>query len=99
MKNINMDDFYKKILNKEDMKVIDVRPAHLFEAGHVEQAKNIPLSQLQQSLDQLYPADDYYIICQTGQSSLKACQLLQDEGFQVCNVEGGTDQYPGPLKK
>jgi rhodanese-related sulfurtransferase/predicted transcriptional regulator len=43
-------------LRRRDVVVIDVRPSDEFEAGHIEGARSIPLSELEQHLDEL-PSD------------------------------------------
>ena len=46
----------RKRMRRRDVVVIDVRPSDEFDAGHIEGARSIPLSELEQHLDEL-PSD------------------------------------------
>ena len=70
---------------------IDVRTPEEYAAGHAARSENIPLDTLNANLNKLYKKDPVYIICQTGNRSKKAGQILKDAGFnQVMNITGGT---------
>ena len=70
--------------------VIDVRERGEWTRGHVPGARHIPLGQLAQAAATL-PADrDLLLICQSGNRSARATELLQRAGFsQATNVAGG----------
>ncbi len=55
VEGIDRDELLKR-LRRRDVVVVDVRPADEFEAGHIEGAQSIPLSELEQHLDEL-PSD------------------------------------------
>ncbi|WP_412518630.1 DsrE/DsrF/DrsH-like family protein [Staphylococcus simulans] len=72
--------------------LIDVREADEYEAGHIEDALNYPLS----TLNTKFPLDQgktYYIYCQKGGRSQQASQMLSDSGFDVINLNGGYEAY------
>jgi len=46
----------RKRMRRRDVIVVDVRPSDEFDAGHIEGARSIPLSELEQHLDEL-PSD------------------------------------------
>lgn len=72
--------------------LIDVREADEYEAGHIEDALNYPLS----TLNTKFPLDQgktYYIYCQAGKRSQQASQMLSDSGFEVVNLNGGYQAY------
>lgn len=73
--SISMADFYGKYQN-ENLELIDVREAHEFQAGHAPDAKNLPLSTLEQGYKELKPDHEYYVICQGGVRSASTCQFL-----------------------
>ena len=50
----SMADFYEKYLN-ENLNLIDVREVHEFQAGHAPEARNLPLSTLEQGYKELKP--------------------------------------------
>lgn len=69
--------------------IIDVREEHEFQAGHLKGAKNIPLSQLRQRMEEIPRNVPVYLHCRTGQRSYNAVCCLQENGFQnVWNVSG-----------
>lgn len=69
--------------------IIDVREKHEFQAGHLKGAKNIPLSQLRQRMEEIPRDVPVYLHCRTGQRSYNAVCCLQGNGFQnVWNVSG-----------
>jgi len=78
-------------VSKAYSQFIDVRTPEEYAAGHAARAENIPLDTLDANLNKLYKKDPVYIICQTGNRSKKAAQILKDAGFnQVVNITGGT---------
>lgn len=83
-----------QVLNqKEDITILDVREVDEFQAGHIDGALNAPLSTLENGFKQLDASKRYYVICQGGMRSDRACQFLETKGFDVVNVEGGMNQW------
>ena len=92
MERIKPADF--QVLNqKEDITILDVREVDEFQAGHIEGALNAPLSTLENGYEQLDSSKRYYVICQGGMRSERACQFLETKGFDVVNVEGGMNRW------
>lgn len=70
--------------------VIDVREADEYEAAHVPGAVLVPLSELQDRVEDV-PADrPVLVICKSGARSMRACEFLAPLGRDVTNVAGGT---------
>ena len=88
MKEITFNDFYQ-FYQKESLSVIDVREVEEFEMLHLEGARNLPLSQLADTYEQLDKDQLYYVICKSGMRSARACQFLAEQGYDVINVQGG----------
>ena len=84
---------FQALNQKEDITILDVREVDEFQAGHIEGALNAPLSTLDKEYEQLDSSKRYYVICQGGMRSERACQFLEAEGFDVINVEGGMNQW------
>ena len=71
--------------------VIDVRETDEFAAGHVPTAISIPLSTLQDRVDEFRHQGTVYVICQVGGRSMRACQYLADFDIDnLVNIAGGT---------
>ena len=98
--NISMKDFYEKYTNNSSEKptIIDVREIHEYAAGHIPSAKNFPLSTLGTDFSKLDKDQKYYVICQAGGRSAKAYDFLNAQGFDVINIEGGMNNWPGETK-
>ena len=98
--NISMKDFYEKYTNDSSKKltILDVREIHEYEDGHIPTAKNFPLSTLGADFSKLDKDQKYYVICQAGGRSAKAYEFLDVQGFNVINVEGGMNNWPGETK-
>ena len=84
---------FQALNQKEDITILDVREVDEFQAGHIEGAVNVPLSTLDKGYEQLDASERYYVICQGGMRSERACQFLEAKGVDVVNVEGGMNQW------
>ncbi|HFI0463623.1 TPA: rhodanese-like domain-containing protein [Streptococcus suis] len=87
----------KALKKDKNIQVIDVRESGEYASGHVPGAINMPLSLLPYTFQDLKKDQPYYIICQSGARSMRACQFLDQQGYQVTNVIGGTQAWPDPL--
>jgi rhodanese family protein len=98
--NISMKDFYEKYTNNsgEKLTIIDVREIHEYAVGHIPSAENFPLSTLGADFSKLDKDQKYYVICQAGGRSAKAYDFLDAQGFDVINIEGGMNNWPGETK-
>ena len=84
---------FQALNQTEDITILDVREVEEFQSGHIEGALNAPLSTLDKGYEQLDASKRYYVICQGGMRSERACQFLETKGFDVVNVEGGMNQW------
>ena len=98
--NISMKDFYEKYTNNssEKLTILDVREIHEYAAGHIPSAENFPLSTLGSDFTKLDKDQKYYVICQAGGRSAKAYDFLDAQGFDVINIAGGMNHWPGETK-
>ena len=92
-KSIGMPEFYQEA-KRHQLPIIDVREIDEYEAGHVPNAKNLPLSTLGETFVTLEKEQEYYIICQSGGRSARAAEFLSQQGYDVTNVMGGTSSWP-----
>lgn len=80
------------LINKSRASILDVREASEFAAGHLRDAKNIALGELEKRIAELekLKSKPMIVICQTGARSPKATQILQKAGFaEVFSLDGG----------
>lgn len=92
MKEIAFDEFYQLYQN-EQLSLVDVREVDEFESLRLEGARNLPLSQLADTYEQLDKDQLYYVICKSGMRSARACQFLAEQGYEVINVQGGMTAF------
>lgn len=85
-----------KALKEESVVLLDVREVEEFSNGHVPQAINHPLSELDQFTGD--KSKQYLVICQSGMRSKRACSYLKEQGLQATNVQGGMNAWNGPIK-
>jgi rhodanese-related sulfurtransferase len=80
-------------LEKTTALVVDVRSESEFNAGHVENAWNIPLETLRNRLQELPHDREIWLVCGVGQRSYYALRLLLQNGFQVKILSGGMETF------
>jgi NADPH-dependent 2,4-dienoyl-CoA reductase/sulfur reductase-like enzyme/rhodanese-related sulfurtransferase len=70
--------------------IIDVREKNEYELSHIMGAKNIPLSELRQRVNEIPKDEPVYLHCRSAQRSYNAAMALKHVGFQnIYNVSGG----------
>lgn len=83
-------------LKDEQTVLLDVREVDEFSNGHIAQAINSPLSQLENF--QGDKSKNYLVICKSGMRSQRATDFLTSQGYQAVNVKGGMDAWNGPVE-
>lgn len=73
--------------------VIDVREPGEYVTGHVPGARLIPLSEVPARAHELPTGDPVYVICASGNRSLRASQYLERAGIDARSVRGGTSGW------
>ena len=80
-------------LADDEALLLDVREIGEFEAGHVEGALNIPLTQLRDRVHELPQDQKIAVYCQVGQRAYYATRALRLQGFDAHNLTGGFKTY------
>lgn len=84
------------LINRSNALVLDVRDEAEYAAGHITDARNIPLNALDSRIQEISKLKDKPILvnCQAGMRSSKAVNALQKHGFtQVHNLQGGLNAW------
>lgn len=80
------------LINRSKATVVDVREATEFAAGHLPDAKNIPLGELSKRIGELdkFKSKSVVLVCQSGARANSAAGVLAKAGFaEVVNLDGG----------
>lgn len=86
-RQVNVDKVRELVQSEEY--IIDVREIREYENGHIKNAKNIPLSQLRERVNEIPKDIPVYLHCRTGQRSYNAALALQNLGYRnVYNITG-----------
>lgn len=85
-----------KLLNQGEALFLDVRDDKEFKAGHILNAKHVPLSNMDKFMHELekYKDKDVVIYCESGQRSQRAGSRLRKNGFtQLHQISGGLNEW------
>ena len=84
---------FKSSIENNTVALVDVRTASEFEAGHIDNAKNIDFldtATFNSKLQTLDKSKPVYIYCRSGNRSSKAAEVMKDSGFTtIYELEGG----------
>lgn len=69
--------------------LIDVRDASEWRAGHVQDARHLPLDQLPARISELPANRTIVTVCRSGVRSARAARQLARAGHTVANLRGG----------
>src|SRR5699024_6509257 len=94
-----------KILSQEQFiegsrkaQLIDVREPQEFDRGHIRGARNIPLTQLKQSMAAIRPDKPVYLYCQNTGRSTRAANILYKNKYEDLNIlKGGFKKWTGKV--
>ena len=77
-----------KLLARDDVQLLDVRPKEEFDAGHIKGAINIPAGELKKELQQLDAKKDVIVYCRGHLCALtnQAAHLLNENGHHAYSL-------------
>lgn len=79
--------------------VVDVREKSEYEAGHIPGAMNKPLSEISSgNLDSFDQSQPYVIVCQSGNRSKQASDILVEADYNIVNVKQGMSSWTGSVE-
>jgi rhodanese-related sulfurtransferase len=82
----------QELVIKPQVTILDVRTPQEFEKGHIQGAKLIPVTELNDRITELNPVKgkEILVYCYAGTRSRTACSILGKNGFTVIkNLDGG----------
>ena len=99
MKNMSTTELEQTLQTDASIQLIDVRETDEYAGGHIEQAKNIPLSELTERTAELDASRPLHVICLSGGRSMNASMYLEQAGFDVTNIDGGMMSWEGNVTR
>ena len=92
----------KAMESDKDLIILDVREPKDFNNGHLLNAINIPIENIDKRMDELrnYKSKDIIVYCNTGRKSAEVAEKLVEHGFtDVTNIVDGVSEYDFKLVK
>ena len=90
---------FDQALKQADKKMIlDVRHKHEFDEEKLRNAVNLDvmMPNFKDKVQNLDPNKTYFVYCQSGRRSARACRIMAEHGFEnLVNLKGGIVQYEG----
>ena len=98
---MNIKEISGKDLEKLDdsYKIIDVRTEEEYKAGHIKNAINIPLDEIESHTFNLDKNDKLVIHCRTNARSMRAIEILLELGYKDLTLAPGVALYDYDLVK
>ncbi|MCT4621621.1 MAG: rhodanese-like domain-containing protein [Marinisporobacter sp.] len=94
--NYNIEHIFVEQIEKameEGAILLDIRHEEDYNAVHIPNSINIPLSSISLQLKRLDQEKEILVICYIGQSSKKITYFLKQLGFRAKNVQGGMNAW------
>src|SRR5919108_2904308 len=85
----------RRLLQDGTVTLLDVRPAHEYQQGHIPSARSIPVAELERRLGELPREREVVAYCRGPYCVYadEAAQLLQQHGFRVRRLEDGFPEW------
>lgn len=101
MKTMTVKEVTKKVFNKEELFILDVRNVNDFAEWKIEGGKfdylNVPYFELidgvEGILDRIPSDKDVLVVCAKGRSSIMVAEMLTEAGLSVFSLEGGMQAW------
>lgn len=75
-------------LVKNGAQIVDVRTREEFKSGHLKGSVNIPLQELNQSMNKIVKTKPVVVCCASGMRSSSAKSILKSNGYDAHNGGG-----------
>lgn len=99
--NLTQQDWTEQLENDENAVVLDVRTEDECNDGIIENAIMIDINKGQYFINEIESLDkskNYYVYCRSGVRSAKACDIMNELGFEnTYNLLGGFIQWDGEV--
>ncbi|HEU4497384.1 MAG TPA: rhodanese-like domain-containing protein [Flavobacterium sp.] len=100
--NLAEKQWWAQLQEDENAIILDVRTEDEFSRGQIPGARNIDIYKGQgfiYEIEELDKSKNYYVYCQAGVRSAKACTIMNSLGFEkTFNLAGGMSNWSGPVE-
>ena len=99
--NLDVKSFAKKFMTDKDVIILDVRTPAEFAQGAIKGAINIDVnaSNFKEKVSKLDKDKSYLIYCRSGMRSVKACNIISENGnTRLFNLMGGYQAWVNNFK-
>jgi rhodanese-related sulfurtransferase len=99
--NLTQEEWVSQFETDTNAVVLDVRTEDEYNDGMIANAINLDIHKGQGFIDGLEALDkskNYYVYCRSGARSAKACEVMEDLGFEnAYNLLGGILEWDGEI--
>lgn len=99
--NLTQEDWVSQFEADENAVILDVRTEDEFNEGFIANAINIDIHRGQDFVNEIETLDkskNYYVYCRSGMRSAKACEIMNQLGFEnAYNLIGGITEWEGEV--
>ena len=99
--NLTQEDWVSQFEADENAVILDVRTEDEFNEGFIANAINIDIHRGQDFVNEIENLDkskNYYVYCRSGARSAKACEVMNELGFEnTYNLLGGFLEWDGEV--
>lgn len=100
--NLTQEQWWSQLQEDENAVIVDVRTEDEVATGKIPMAINLDIYKGQGFIylvEELQKDKNYYVYCQAGMRSLKACEIMNELGItNAYNLVGGINLWNGPLE-
>ena len=85
-----------QLMNQQNALVLDIRDASEYSKGHLINARNVPLAEIEERAGEIekHKNKPLIVVCETGQRSGRAIATLRKRGFErVFSLDGGISAW------
>lgn len=99
--NLAQEDWVSQFTADENAVILDVRTEGEYNEGSIANARNIDIHLGQVFVNEIESLDktkNYYVYCRSGMRSAKACEIMNELGFEnAYNLVGGILEWEGEV--
>ena len=91
----------KIMMDKSVGVIVDVRTPEEFNEGHIENAINLPVDEIEDRALEVLPnkKETYLLYCRSGNRSAQGAKILENMGYEIIYDFGGINDWPYDIVK